>query len=747
MEGFNDAYHIFIDLRLNGPLDETALRRALTGVLARHEALRTTFYTIDGTMYQRIGPQDAGFELTALDLSQAQDHEARLQQLRQDEASAPFDLEKGPLIRGRLIRLEADSHALLITMHHIVSDGWSVRVFMRELGALYQAFHGGGGDGLAPLAIQYADYAAWQRQGMSEDMAAEQGTYWKRALSGAPSLLELPTDRPRPPRQDFHGATIPIEFDPALTAKLNALSQRHGTTLFMTVLAGFALVLSRLANQDDIVIGVPAANRDHLEIEGLIGFFINTLALRIDFSGQPSVEALLERVKTASIEAQAHQALPFEQVIDLVKPARTLAHPPLFQVMFAWQSHESGSFDLPGLEGTRVRNEQEPAKFDLTLELRELHGRISGGLNYATALFDPATAERYAGYLHAALSEMAADESQLAAAVQLLPASEERHKLLVDWNATDVAVPRDACIHQLFEVQVERDGAAIAVAHAGVQLSYGALNAKANQLAHHLRSLGVGPDHPVAICVERSAEMMVGLLAILKTGGAYVPLDPAYPAERLGFMLKDSQPAIVLSDPGARASLDDALASAGLKATILDLKTDTDDWASQPATNPAGALTPSHLAYIIYTSGSTGKPKGVMVSHGNVCNFHLCMAALLGIHADDRLLAVTSLSFDIAGLELFLPLIRGACMFIANRATAMDGMLLGSVLTRNRISVLQGTPSIWRLLKEANWHGGRSPPYAAAKLISRRMSEQYLKSLGPARLSISMAPPKPPSGR
>ena len=414
-------------------------------------------------------------------------------------------------------------------------------------------------------------------------------------------------------------------------------------------------------------------------------------------------------------------------MIDLVKPQRTLAHPPLFQVMFAWQSHESGAFTLPGLEGRRVRNEQEPAKFDLTLELRELHGRITGGLNYATALFDRATVDRYAGYLHAALAEMAADESQLAAAVPLLPA-EERHKLLVEWNATDAPVPRDVCIHQLFEAQVERDGAATAVVHAGIKLSYAELNRWANQLAHHLQSLGVGADQPVAICVERSPEMLVGLLAIMKSGGAYVPLDPAYPSERLGFMLGDSQPAIALTDPAARASLDDAMVRVGLKAKVLDLKTDAQDWAGLAATNPAiGALKPSNLAYIIYTSGSTGKPKGVMVSHGNVCNFHLCVADLLGIRADDRLLAVTSLSFDIAGLELFLPLIAGACVFIANRATTMDGTLLGSVLTRNRISVLQGTPSIWRLLKEANWQGPITA-LCGGEAIPADV-EQYLKSL------------------
>ena len=699
MEGFSDAYHIFLDLRLKGPLDEAALTRALNQIVARHEALRTTFYTEDGAMFQRIGPADTGLKLTSLDLSGTPDQKARLKLQIAEESAAPFDLENGPLIRGRLVRLGPDDHALLITVHHIVSDGWSVRVFMEELGALYRA----GGETLPPLPVQYADYAAWQRQSISEDMAAELGAYWRRTLAGAPAMLELPTDRPRPPRQDFTGATLALEFDQDLTAQLKALARRHGITLFMTVLTGWALVLSRLSAQDDLVIGVPAANRDHLEIESLIGFFINTLALRIDFSGQPSVAALLERVKTAAVEAQAHQALPFEQVIDLVKPQRSLAHPPLFQVMFAWQSHESGSFDLPGLNVTRMRHEHEPAKFDLTLELREAQGRIRGGLNYATALFDQSTAERYAGYLRAALVEMAADDTKPAAALSLLSAEEQR-KLLVDWNQTEAAYPDRACIHHLFEAQVARSPAAVAVVQSSTSLTYADLNTRANKLAHHLRGLGVKPDSPVAICVERSPDMVVGLLAILKAGGAYVPLDPAYPPERLGFMLQDSKPAIVLTDPGARASLDEALAATGITAKILDLKSDCGDWANQPGDNPTpDGLNPNHLAYMIYTSGSTGKPKGVMVSHGNGCNFQCSMAALLGINPDDRLLAVTSLSFDIAGLEIFLPLTLGASVFIATRAATMDGALLGNVLNRGRITVLQGTPSIWRLLKEADW--------------------------------------------
>ncbi|HVV73605.1 MAG TPA: condensation domain-containing protein, partial [Verrucomicrobiae bacterium] len=558
LEGVSEAYHIPLSVRLKGALDEGALVRALDSLVMRHEALRTTFYTIDGEVYQKIGPEDVGFELGRVDLSRGQDAEARLSLEVREEASAPFDLEQGPLIRGRLIRLGDDEHVLLVTMHHIVSDGWSMGILTRELSALYQAYSRGEGNPLAPLLIQYADYAAWQRQWLSDEVLEKQSAYWQRSLSDAPAAIELPTDRRRPTQQDFTGAMVSLQLDEGLTAGLKALSQRYGLTLFMTILAGWALVLSRLSNQEDVVIGTPSANRGRLEIEGLIGFFVNTLALRIDLSAKPTVKELLERVKAVALQAQAHQDLPFEQVVDLVKPVRSLSHTPVFQVMFAWQNNEGGALELAGLKLDKVRGGQAAAQFDLSLNLGESRGRIVGGLNYATALFDHKTIERWTGYLHNALSQMVADDQQLAAALPIL-SSQERDKLLVEWNDTQAPYPSDLCVHQLFEEQVDRDPQAIAVVYGDVSLTYGELNERSNRLAHHLIGLGVVPDARVAICVERSLEMVVGLLAILKAGGCYVPLDPAYPSERLGYMLKDSAPTIVLTHPAARANLDQAL--------------------------------------------------------------------------------------------------------------------------------------------------------------------------------------------
>lgn len=433
--GVSEAYHISLGLRLNGALDEVALRKSLDRLVVRHETLRTTFYTVDGEVFQRILPENTGFALGGADLCGLGDAQTHLGSLVQEEALTSFDLERGPLIRGRLLRLASEEHVLLITMHHIISDGWSVGILMREFSALYGAYTLGKSDPLEPLAIQYADYAAWQRQWLSGERLAQQSAYWQRALSGAPALIELPLDRHRPVKQEFSGGYVPLVLEERLTTDLAVLCRRHGLTLFMTVLAGWALVLSRLSNQEVVVIGVPVANRGRLEIEGLVGLFVNTLALRIDLSGTPAVTQLLERVKAATLEAQAHQDLPFEQVVDLVKPVRSLNHMPLFQVLFNWQNHEGNSLDLPGLEVAGIGGEYQPTQFDLMLSLGKADGLIVGGLNYAVALFDQATVERYAQYLRKALSEMVRDDRQAASAVALLSTA-ELHKLFVEWNST-----------------------------------------------------------------------------------------------------------------------------------------------------------------------------------------------------------------------------------------------------------------------------------------------------------------------
>ncbi|MGN7964339.1 condensation domain-containing protein, partial [Brucella sp. 22210] len=617
-ERVSAAYHIPGGLRLRGALDRSALVRALDRIVARHEALRTRFVTHEGVASQHIDAADIGFALIEHDLcGPGPDRAAELRWLMAQEAAAPFDLEAGPLVRGRLIALSDEEHVLLVTMHHIVSDGWSLGVMMRELNVLYAAYAAGDEDPLPALAVQYADYAAWQRQWLSGDVLAEQAGWWRDNLSGAPSLLELPLDHPRPVVQDYRGGRIDFALDADLTTGLKGLSRRYGVTLFMTLLAAWSVVLSRLSGQEEVIVGTPVANRRRAEVEPLIGFFVNTLALRLDVSEDPSVGALLQRVKAQSLAAQQHQDLPFEQIVELVRPERSLSHSPVFQAMFAWQNNEQEALALPGLALSSLSSDQRVAKFDLTLDLGEVDGIIAGGLDYAAALFDAATVERHAGYLRRVLEAMVADDAQRVGGIELLSEA-ERHCLLVEWNATAAVYPADKCVHELFEAQAAERPDAVALVYEEATLSYGALNARANRLAHHLISLGVGPDCLVGLCVERGFDMVVGLLAILKAGGAYVPLDPSYPAERLAYMLGDAAPVAVLThrrvDGAARAVLQDAASAAGGPA-LIDMKADASLWADRPAGDPDPAvlgLTPRNLAYVIYTSGSTGQPKGVM---------------------------------------------------------------------------------------------------------------------------------------
>ncbi|HEU0300275.1 MAG TPA: condensation domain-containing protein, partial [Longimicrobium sp.] len=539
------AYHIPLSLRLTGALDRAALVRALDRIVARHEALRTAFPSTDGKPVQRIMPvEEAAFRLVEHDLLDHPEPEVETRRLTVEELDARFDLEQGPLIRGRLLRLAADEHVLLVTMHHIVSDGWSMGVLTDELSTLYTAFRRGEPDPLPALPVQYADYAAWQRRWVAGEVLEEQAAYWTETLGGVPELLELPADHARPARQDHAGASVGLELDEELTAGLKALGRRQGTTLFMTLLAGWATVLSRLSGQSDVVIGTPTANRGRQEIEGLIGFFVNTLPLRVDLSGSPSVSELLGRVKERALGAQHHQDIPFEQVVELLQPVRSLSHSPVFQVMFAWQNATGGALELPGLAVSEVETlEAETAKFDLSLWLYEADGRIAGGLTYATSLFERETAGRYTGYLRRVLKAMVADERRRVEDLPLLPEA-ERRQVLEEWNATEAAYPADTCIHELFEAQAERTPDAAAVVFEEQQLTYRELNERANRLAHHLRRLGIGPEVRVGVCLERTHEMVVSLLGVLKAGGAYVPLDPGYPAERLAFTLADSGVAV-----------------------------------------------------------------------------------------------------------------------------------------------------------------------------------------------------------
>ncbi|MFV0920461.1 amino acid adenylation domain-containing protein, partial [Ralstonia nicotianae] len=688
MEGGSEAYHIPVGLRLKGELDEDALRRSLDRIVARHEALRTRFVAEDGQAVQLIVPADVGLTLEWVDLSTEAVPEHQLGLLAEAEARAPFDLEQGPLIRGRLVKLGEQEHVLLITMHHIVSDGWSQGVLARELGTLYEAYRSGGEDPLPALPIQYADYAVWQRRWLEGGELQRQGAYWEQALAGAPTLLSVPTDRARPPQQDYAGGSVEVIFDETLSAGLRKLSQRHGTTLFMTVLAGWSALLSRLSGQEEVVVGSPVANRTRSEVEGLIGFFVNTLALRVEVGGA-TVSELLGRVKSRVLEAQAHQDLPFEQVVERVRPVRSLSHSPVFQAALSWLNTEAMVLKLDGLTIEHLADESYTAKFDLSLALREHDGRIAGSLDYATALFDRETIERYLGYLQRLLKAMVENDSQQVSRIALLD-EDERVRLLESWNETAAAYPDASTIHGLFEAQVRRTPEAIAVVHEGQQVSYAELNARANRVAHALIGLGVGPDARVGLCAERSVELVVGLLGILKAGGGYVPLDPSYPQDRLAYMLEDSAPVAVLAQSNTREQL------GALSVPVLDLESPLEGEAEHDP--QVTGLEPHHLAYVIYTSGSTGRPKGVMVEHRGLSNLLDWYLEDLGLRSDDTVLLVSSYSFDLTQKNILGPLLAGGRLHLAGPFVP-DALV--AQIRREGITHINLSPSAFHALIDA----------------------------------------------
>ncbi|MGH8082960.1 MAG: non-ribosomal peptide synthetase, partial [Lysobacter sp.] len=736
------AYHMAGGLRLRGPLDVQALQAALDRIAQRHEALRTQFDIVDGQPTQRI-VESSRFELQQHDLSELADAAADVAHWSRTEAETPFDLAAGPLARGRLLRVSEHEHVLLLTLHHIVSDGWSMGVLVHELGSLYRAYALDGVslqvDPLPALPVQYADYAVWQRQWLSGEVQQRQLGYWREQLSGAPALATLPTDRPRPAVQDYAGASLDFELDTELSDALRALSRKHGTTLYMTLLAAWSALTSRLASQDEVVVGTPVANRSRVEVEPLIGFFVNTLALRLDLSGPLTVAELLARVREQVLQAQAHQDVPFEQVVEALKPARSLAYSPLFQLMFSWQNTPQPALQLGELQLLDLeQGEHRTSQFDLSLGMQEADGGIAGSLEYATALFDHATMQRHVEYLKALLRGMVEDDRQAVARIALLD-QDERHQLLHGWNDTRQTHPQDQCVQRKFERQAALTPDAIAIEQDERSLSYAELNACANRLAQRLKALGVGRDDRVAIAMPRNIDMLVALLAVWKAGGAYVPLDPAYPTDRLSHMLQDSAPKVLLTHSEVRAKL-----PVGDVLTVVEIDRDGASWADLSDQNPAEELDAGRLAYVLYTSGSTGQPKGVMVEHRALSNFLLSMRELPGLDGDDRLLAVTTLSFDIAGLELWLPLICGARIVLAHREQAMDGARLKELLEQREATVLQATPATWRLLVEAGWQGGAQfkaliggealPADLAAQLLQR--CGQLWNMYGPTETTI-----------
>ncbi|MGI9304604.1 MAG: amino acid adenylation domain-containing protein, partial [Gammaproteobacteria bacterium] len=698
------AYHMPAGLRLEGTLDRAALRATFDRLVARHEVLRTTFVENDGEPLQVIASPEIGFALSEHDLPGLSEtaQSCAVAERSQAEATQPFDLATGPLIRGQLLQLADDQHILLVTQHHIISDGWSIGILIQEVSALYSAFSRGQPDPLAPLAIQYADYAVWQRRWLDDEVMQRQADFWCKHLSGAPALLELPIDRPRPPVQSYAGASVPFAPSAELSTALLDLSQRHGTTLFMTLLAGWSVLLARLSGHNDLVIGTLVANRQRAEIESLLGFFLNTLALRIALDGDLSVAQLLQRIKAITLAAYAHQDIPFEEVIDVIQPPRSLSRSPIFQVMLVLQNlPHRGEHRLPDLRLAPVASHQATTHFDVELFLTDRGGRITGTLNYASDLFDPATVERMIKYFQTLLTSMVQDEQRAVSRLPLLDAT-TRQQLLLEFNDTAADYPRDRMAHQLFEARAQAQPQAIAVVYAEQSLSYGELNCRANQLAHQLRALGINPDDRVAICVERSVEMVVGLLGILKAGGAYVPLDPRYPQERLAYMLNDSAPVALL----AQAELQARLPGTDVPQIVLALDAQG-QWqeptlARQPDSNTDAdcvGLTPGHLAFVIYTSGSTGLPKGVANTHSGLAN-RLTWYCQTSVDAAPITAFKTTIGFSDSQLEILGTLIGGGRVVVFDHETASDLNLFTECLKHHQVSNLVVVPSLLDRLLE-----------------------------------------------
>ena len=621
-----------------------------------------------------------------------------------------------------------DEHILLITMHHIVSDEWSMGIFLNELNTLYGAFRQGQADPLPELEVQYADYAVWQRQLLEGEMLQQQAEYWKGALAGAPALLELPWDHARPAQQNYSGGFSPLELEETLLIGLKELSRRHGATLFMTLLGGWAALMGRLSGQEEVVIGIPVANRGRVEIEKLIGFFVNTLAVRVNVSGSQTVGELLEQTKRQALVAQQHQDIPFEQVVEQVNPPRSLAHSPLFQVMFAWQNVLEGRLEFPEVEIEALPAGSVKAKFDLSLSLQETGGRITGGVGYATALFEATTIERYQGYFRRLLAAMVADAGQPVEQIQLMSV-EERRQVLHEWN-TESEYLGEKCLHELVEEQVARTPDVVAVVYEDLSLTYAALNSRANQLAHYLRNLGVKPDARVAICMERGLEMIVALLAVLKAGGAYVPLGTDYPRERLGFILKDSLPVAVLTQGHLTSKFSDC--TVGLP--VLDLKNEDAPWRSLSESNlhpEVSRVNPQNLAYIIYTSGSTGRPKGVLVEHRSVVNLFIGLRDSVYRSDATSILRVAMngpLTFDTSVKQL-IQLLRGSMLDIVPEEIRYDSTALLAFLRDRNVEVFDCTPSQLRFLLDAGLLGKASPSLKRVLVGGEPIDQSMWKSM------------------
>ena len=733
----NPFYNIPAAIRLTGSLDIAALENSINEIIRRHEVLRTIFKDERGRPVAVIQPQlKIKLEITDLTHLQGDEQEKETLRLVTKDAMQPFKLDQGPLFRTGLIKTGENEYVILFTMHHIVSDGWSTGVLMREVGMLYEAFSRGAGSPLPELPIQYADYAAWQRNWLKDEVLEQQLQYWKKTIGVNPPILDLPTDHPRPPMQTFNGAFVSTELPIDVSQGLNYLSQKHGATLFMTLLAAFQTLLHHYTHQNEILVGSPIANRTHSETEALIGFFVNTLVLKADFSDDLTFIDLLEQIRKMTLGGYAHQDLPFERLVDELQPDRDMSHSPLFQAMFVLQNtpRASQSMQLPSLKMQVIEADERTAKFDITLVMAEAEEGLMAELEYNTDLFDHETIARMLDHFRLLLQRIV-NKPHLHISEFSLISDEERAHILQDFNKTEIPFPADKCIHELFENRVAETPDAPAVVFQDEILTFAQLNERINKLAHYLRGQGVQPEKLVGISVDRSVEMVVGLLGVLKSGGVYVPIDPAYPEERIRYILQDAGIDILLTQ--------DALAEKFLRDEIhkISLDAEWDEIELFSSENPKNLTAPENLAYMIYTSGSTGRPKGTMLQHRGLVNLTLEQIKDFQLDENCRALQFASFSFDASVSEIFTTLISGAALYLAPKEKIMPGPDLTGFLKENKITTITLPPSVLSILGNEGFDDLKtlvSAGEACSKAVAEKWSvnRRFLNAYGPTENTV-----------
>jgi amino acid adenylation domain-containing protein len=745
LEPGNSAYNISDTISFTGAFDHSALERALNEMSRRHESLRTTFSSHDGQPMQVVSPpHPRALEVVDFGHLLEDERQSELQRLADAEAARSFKLRTGPLWRAVLVRLSTNEHILLLTVHHIISDAWSMQVMANELETLYDAYSRNEESPLEELPIQYADFAVWQREWLQGEELEEQLKYWRKQLAGMPEVLKLPTDKPRPVILSPNGANQPLLLSQPLTERLKSLSQREGVTLFMTLLAAFKTLLHRYSRQDDVVVGSPVTNRARQELEPLIGFFTNTLVLRTDMSGDPRFSELLGRVKEVCLGAYAHQDLPFEKLVEELQPERSLSHAPLVQVQFQLLSNpaaaEEGREAEEDVAGDDAQDElsviDATVISEIGIDLYEISGGLFGRIEYSTDLFEHTTVRRMISHFHLLLEAVAAHPEQRLSQLQMMTPAEER-QLLIEFNSTDREFPADTCLHQLFESQAERVPEATAIIFENERVSYAELNERANRLAHYLRRQGVGSEIAVAISLQRSVEAIIAILGVLKAGGFCVPLDPDYPQQRLAFMLQDSAASLLLT---RREFLPDISDSA---LRIIQLDVEGEAISAQSSENPESEVSAENLAFVIYTSGSTGQSKGVTLNHQGLVNRLTWGQAAYQMTADDRVLQFFSYCFDFAVWEVFTALVVGAGLVLARPKGQQDASYLVRLMAEQKVSILGCVPSMFDVMldePEIRQCSSLRKVMCGGEVLPVEFQERFLERLPHAELQNTYGP-------